>query len=173
MVEVPATLVAQKWADALAKDDARGAWRLMDPITRLALAQDWLEWGGPDLLAVKGRGHEGVVADLVSDNPQLTREFEALMSRLLHNWDNWFEVWGSSVVAIPAPCSSCPAMPEDVQEVMVTSVSGSSRVRLLMHRGDDGWRVASFGGHALPTPGSPPNLAGMVGAGQAPVGRYV
>lgn len=162
MVEVPAVHVAQAWIEAVNSGDERTAWKLMDPELRLALVQDWLDWGGPDLLAVKTRGRAEVTADLASEEPRL-REFGALVDRLFQNWDELLREI-RSCVAIEAD-----EFDEDVREVLLAAVAGSGRQRALLRRTKSGWRVAAFGGHSLPIPGSPPKLRGTIGAGRAPV----
>lgn len=165
MVEIPAARVAQQWADAVASDDQAQAWQLMDPATRLALVQDWLAWAGPDLLAVKARGRDAVLSDLASSKPAMAREFEALTSRLFIHWEDRMRDL--------RPCVALEgeAVAEDVFEVALASTIGGGHGRVLMHRTPSGWRVASFDGYGVPTPGSPPDLAGMTGAGHRPVRR--
>lgn len=162
MVEVPAVHVAQTWIDGVNSGDERTAWRLMDPELRLALVQEWLDWGGPNLLAVKTGGRDAVTADLASDEPRLN-EFEALTSRLFQNWEPMLRELGACV-AIDGD-----AINEDVREVLLAAVASNGRQVAVMRRTGSGWRVAAFGGHSLPSPGSPPRLGSTIGAGHAPV----
>lgn len=162
MVEVPAVHVAQTWIKAVNSGDARAAWRLMDPELRLALVQEWLDWGGPNLLAVKTRGRDAVTADLASSEPRLN-EFGALTSRLFENWEPMLREIRSCVAIEGDPIN------EDVREVLLVAVASSGRQVAVTRRTPSGWRIAAFGGHSLPSPGSPPHLGSTIGAGVAPV----
>ena len=164
MVEVPAVRVAQTWIEAVNSGDAQGAWRLMDPELRLTLVQEWLDWGGPNLLAVKTRGRDAVTTDLASDEPRLM-EFEVLADRLFVNWEPRLHEIRSCVAIDGDPIA------EDVREVLLAAVASGGRQLAVMRQTEGGWRVAAFGGRSLPRPGSPPVLGSTIGAGQAPVRR--
>lgn len=156
--------VAEAWLRALKDDDFPRAWKLTHPKLRRALVQDWLDWSGPNLLAVAVYGRDAVVRSLASPSPAAAygREFDAFTDRLVSHWAPLLaplELW---------EVTETERLSDGCQAIVMVDLRSEARLESLLCKSDEGWAVAALGSRRLPVPGAPADLAGTVGAGLEP-----
>lgn len=153
-----------RWVDAVKAGKWDEAWKLMDMELRLVRAQGFL-WNNRSHPLVSGQDLDALAAELCRDEPEhiLWPGFaETELSLFAEAWADWdLSEWG--VASNPRPVDLDYELVlwirsdgEAVQYETDTFVPPQDAKYFLMHRTDDGWKVAAIG-TSRHEPGWPPS----------------